>query len=119
MFEQTRGIFVHDPIKKEQFSKQIAFNVIPQIDVFMDDGYTKEEWKMASRPARFSIPTSSSPRPACACRCSSAMPRAINVEFHQPLSVEQAQAAWKAAPGPHLDRSPHRRGLCHAGRMRR
>src|SRR5690606_1317096 len=47
LFTQTRGIFVNDPVVKEQFTKQIAFNVIPHIDTFMDDGATKEEWKMA------------------------------------------------------------------------
>ncbi|MDA0339686.1 MAG: aspartate-semialdehyde dehydrogenase, partial [Proteobacteria bacterium] len=47
LFTQTRAIFVNDNVKREQFTKQIAFNVIPHIDVFMDDGSTKEEWKMA------------------------------------------------------------------------
>src|SRR5690348_10441662 len=47
LFNQTRAVYVNDPIEKERFPKQIAFNVIPQIDVFMDDGATKEEWKMA------------------------------------------------------------------------
>ncbi|WP_264816524.1 Asd/ArgC dimerization domain-containing protein, partial [Gluconobacter kondonii] len=46
LFSQTRGSFVNDPPKIEQFQKQIAFNCIPQIDRFMDDGATKEEWKM-------------------------------------------------------------------------
>jgi len=46
LFRQTRSIYVNDAIEKEVFRKQIAFNVIPQIDVFMDDGSTKEEWKM-------------------------------------------------------------------------
>src|SRR5579885_755079 len=46
LFTQTRAIFVNDPIKPEQFTKQIAFNAIPHIDIFMDDGSTKEEWKM-------------------------------------------------------------------------
>ena len=46
LFNQTKGIFVHDQAKPEQFTKKIAFNVIPHIDVFMDDGFTKEEWKM-------------------------------------------------------------------------
>ena len=46
LFTQTRGIYVNDPITNEVFTKQIAFNCIPHIDVFMDDGYTKEEWKM-------------------------------------------------------------------------
>ena len=46
LFTQTRGIFVNDAVTPEIFSKQIAFNCIPHIDTFMDDGYTKEEWKM-------------------------------------------------------------------------
>ncbi|MDH3920936.1 MAG: aspartate-semialdehyde dehydrogenase, partial [Rhodospirillales bacterium] len=46
LFNQTRGVYVNEPVRPEQFTKQIAFNVIPHIDVFMDDGATKEEWKM-------------------------------------------------------------------------
>ena len=46
LFSQTKGIFVNDETRPETFTKQIAFNVIPHIDVFMDDGFTKEEWKM-------------------------------------------------------------------------
>ena len=46
LFNQTRAVYVNDPIEKETFTKQIAFNVIPHIDAFMDDGFTKEEWKM-------------------------------------------------------------------------
>ena len=46
LFNQTRAIFVNDRLDKKEFTKQIAFNVIPQIDVFMEDGSTKEEWKM-------------------------------------------------------------------------
>ena len=46
LFEQSRAIFVGDPVDPAKFTKQIAFNVIPHIDVFMDDGFTKEEWKM-------------------------------------------------------------------------
>ncbi len=46
LFNQTKGVFVHDQSKPEQFTKKIAFNVIPHIDIFMDDGFTKEEWKM-------------------------------------------------------------------------
>ena len=46
LFNQTQGVFVHDQAKPEQFTKKIAFNVIPHIDIFMDDGFAKEEWKM-------------------------------------------------------------------------
>src|SRR3546814_1387872 len=53
LFEQTRAVFVGDPKENRKFTKQIAFNVIPHIDVFLGpdsglDGYTKEEWKMRS-----------------------------------------------------------------------
>ncbi|HXQ40585.1 MAG TPA: aspartate-semialdehyde dehydrogenase, partial [Candidatus Udaeobacter sp.] len=47
LFEQTRGVYMNQPAPHRRFTKQIAFNVIPHIDVFMDDGDTKEEWKMA------------------------------------------------------------------------
>src|SRR5579864_5523876 len=47
LFSQTRAIYVNDPVKPEHLTKQIAFNVIPHIDQFMDDGSTREEWKMA------------------------------------------------------------------------
>jgi aspartate-semialdehyde dehydrogenase len=99
LFEQTRGIFVHDPIKKEHFSKQIAFNVIPHIDVFMDDGYTKEEWKMAAETRKILDPDIPVTATCVRVPVFIGHAEAINVEFHQPLSVEQAQAAWKAAPG--------------------
>ena len=46
LFNQTKGVFVHDQATPEQFTKKIAFNVMPHIDTFMDDGFTKEEWKM-------------------------------------------------------------------------
>ncbi|MGB6086625.1 aspartate-semialdehyde dehydrogenase, partial [Parvibaculum sp.] len=46
LFTQTRAIFVNDDVEAHSFTKQIAFNVIPHIDVFMEDGQTKEEWKM-------------------------------------------------------------------------
>jgi len=46
LFEQSRAIFVGDPKENNVFTKQIAFNVIPHIDAFLDDGSTKEEWKM-------------------------------------------------------------------------
>src|SRR5262250_1503190 len=47
LFNQTRAIYVNDPVTRERFTKQIAFNCIPHIDIFMDDGSTKEEWKMS------------------------------------------------------------------------
>ena len=46
LFNQTRAIYVNDPVENKEFTKKIAFNCIPHIDMFMDDGFTKEEWKM-------------------------------------------------------------------------
>ena len=56
LFNQTKGVFVHDEIKPEKFTKQIAFNAIPHIDVFMDDGFTKEEWKMTAETKKILDP---------------------------------------------------------------
>ena len=72
LFSQTKAVFQINEVEAKQFPKRIAFNVIPQIDTFMEDGYTREEWKMVVETKKFSIPRSSSPRPASACRCSSA-----------------------------------------------
>lgn len=57
LFSQTKGIFVNDEIKPEQFTKQIAFNAIPHIDIFMEDGFTKEEWKMAAETRKILDPS--------------------------------------------------------------
>jgi aspartate-semialdehyde dehydrogenase len=99
LFEQTRGVFVHDPIKKEAFTKQIAFNVIPHIDVFMDDGYTKEEWKMAVETRKILDPDISVTATCVRVPVFIGHAEAINVEFAQSLSVEQAREAWKNSSG--------------------
>ncbi len=72
---QTKALYSLQDVQEKKFPKRIAFNLIPHIDVFMEDGFTKEEWKMWSRPRRSSIPRSSWSPPACACQCSSAIPR--------------------------------------------
>lgn len=56
LFNQTRGIYVNDPVQPEHFTKQIAFNAIPHIDVFLDDGFTKEEWKMTAETKKILDP---------------------------------------------------------------
>src|ERR1700677_849926 len=56
LFAQTRSIFVSDPVESKKFPKRIAFNIIPQIDVFMEDGYTKEEWKMLAETKKILDP---------------------------------------------------------------
>ena len=73
LFSQTKAVYTNSELINKKFPKRIAFNVIPEIDVFMEDGYTKEEWKMMMETKKFLIPKSSLPRPACGCRCSSAI----------------------------------------------
>ena len=56
LFNQTRGIYVNDPVQPELFTKQIAFNAIPHIDKFLDDGFTKEEWQMSAETKKILDP---------------------------------------------------------------
>jgi aspartate-semialdehyde dehydrogenase len=99
LFNQTRSVFVNDPIKKEEFTKQIAFNVIPHIDVFMEDGATKEEWKMAVETRKILDPDIAVSATCVRVPVFVGHAEAVNVEFEQPISVEQARAALKKAPG--------------------
>ncbi len=99
LFSQTRAIFVNDDIKSEVFSKQIAFNAIPQIDVFMEDGATKEEWKMVAETKKILDPkikvSATCVRvPVFICHA-----EAVNVEFEKPLSADEARALLKKTKG--------------------
>jgi len=99
LFSQTRAIYVNDPIKPEHFSKQIAFNVIPHCDIFMDDGSTKEEWKMAAETRKILDPDIAVTATCVRVPVFIGHGEAINVEFARPLDEDQARAALQAAPG--------------------
>jgi len=99
LFNQTRGIYVNDPMKREQFTKQIAFNVIPHIDVFMDDGSTKEEWKMVVETKKILDPKIKLTASCVRVPVFIGHAEAINIEFEKPLSAEDARAALRRAPG--------------------
>jgi aspartate-semialdehyde dehydrogenase len=99
LFNQTRAVFVNDPMKPEQFTKRIAFNVIPQCDVFMDDGTTKEEWKMAAETRKILDPDIAVTATCVRVPVFIGHGEAINVEFERPLSENQARAALRQAPG--------------------
>ena len=99
LFEQTRGIYVHDPIKKEQFTKQIAFNCIPHIDVFMEDGETKEEWKMVVETRKILDPDIAVTATCVRVPVFISHGEAVTVEFERPITAEQAREALKKAPG--------------------
>ena len=99
LFTQTRAVFVNDAIVKEYFPKQIAFNVIPQIDVFMDDGSTKEEWKMMVETKKILDPRIKLTATCVRVPVFIGHAEAINVEFERPIDATQARAALRRAPG--------------------
>ena len=99
LFNQTRGVFVNDPIRPEKFTKQIAFNVIPHIDSFMDDGSTREEWKMAVETRK--ILGSEIKVQATCVRVPVFVGHAesVTIEFDRPLSDEQARDVLRDSDG--------------------
>jgi aspartate-semialdehyde dehydrogenase len=101
LFEQTRGIYVNTPAQtyQKKFTKQIAFNVIPHIDVFMEDGSTKEEWKMAVETRKILDPNIQVHATCVRVPVFIGHAEAVNVEFERGFTEEQALAALRAAPG--------------------
>jgi len=99
LFNQTRAVFVNDQLVREQFKKQIAFNVIPHIDEFMEDGTTKEEWKMAAETKKILDPKIKVTATCVRVPVFVGHAEAVNVEFEKPISAAEARAALKKAPG--------------------
>jgi len=99
LFNQTRGIYVNEPVRPEEFTKQIAFNVIPHIDVFMDDGYTKEEWKMMVETKKILDPAIKLTATCVRVPVFVGHAEALNIEFENPISEEEAREALSAQPG--------------------
>ena len=99
LFEQTRGIYVNDLPKRETFTKQIAFNVIPHIDVFMDDGDTKEEWKMKVETKKILDPKIKVTATCVRVPVFIGHGEAVNVEFAKPISDDRAREILRKAPG--------------------
>lgn len=101
LFNQTKGMFMNKPSSETQnkFTKQIAFNVIPHIDSFMDDGYTKEEWKMMAETKKILDPTINVTATTVRCPVFISHAESINLEFENPISPEKATAILKEAEG--------------------
>jgi len=99
LFNQTRAIYVNDPVESEHLTKQIAFNVIPHIDVFMDDGSTREEWKMAVETRKILDPDITVTATCVRVPVFIGHAEAVNVEFERPISEKRARAALQDAPG--------------------
>ena len=99
LFNQTRGIYANQPPEPTQFQKQIAFNVIPQIDVFMEDGSTKEEWKMAVETKKILDPSIKVAATCVRVPVFIGHAEAVNIEFESPIEEEEAREALRAQPG--------------------
>lgn len=99
LFEQSRNIFVGDSSEPVKFTKQIAFNVIPHIDSFLDDGSTKEEWKMVVETKKILDPKIKVTATCVRVPVFVGHSEAINLEFEDEISAEQAQELLREAPG--------------------
>jgi aspartate-semialdehyde dehydrogenase len=99
LFNQTRGVIMNHPTKPEIFPKQIAFNAIPHIDVFMEDGSTKEEWKMMAETKKILDPSIKLSATCVRVPVFIGHAEAINVEFESPITEKEARDALCDAPG--------------------
>ena len=99
LFNQTRAVYVNDPITPEHFTKQIAFNVIPHIADFMEDGYTTEEWKMVAETKKILDPTIKVTATCVRVPVFVGHSEAINIEFEKPISADRARELLREAPG--------------------
>ena len=101
LFNQTRGIYANEPEQKfmENFTKSKAFNVIPHIDVFMEDGSTKEEWKMSVETRKIIDPSIEVHANCVRVPVFIGHAEWVNVELNSPLSYENARELLGAAPG--------------------
>jgi aspartate-semialdehyde dehydrogenase len=99
LFEQSRNIFVGDSTEPSKFTKQIAFNVIPHIDAFLDDGSTKEEWKMVVETKKILDPKIKVTATCVRVPVFVGHSESINIEFVEEMSAKKAQQILREAPG--------------------
>ena len=99
LWNQTKGIFVTDAPEPKKFTKQIAFNCIPHIDVFLDSGDTKEEWKMNVETKKILDPKIKLTATCVRVPVFVGHSEAVNIEFENPISAEEAREILREAPG--------------------
>ena len=99
LFNQTRQVYVNDPIQPEVFTKRISFNVIPHIDQFMDDGSTKEEWKMVAETKKILDPNIAVIATCVRVPVFIGHAEAVHLEFVNPIDEDHAREVLSAAPG--------------------
>jgi aspartate-semialdehyde dehydrogenase len=99
LFSQTKAVYTNDELVVKKFPKRIAFNVIPQIDVFMEDGYTKEEWKMMAETKKILDPKIALTATCVRVPVFIGHSEAVNVEFEKPITPDEAREILRKAPG--------------------
>ncbi len=99
LFAQTKAVYTASDIVTKKFPKRIAFNVIPHIDVFMEDGYTKEEWKMVAETKKILDPKIKLTATCVRVPVFIGHSEAVNIEFEKPISVDEAREVLRKAPG--------------------
>jgi aspartate-semialdehyde dehydrogenase len=99
LFTQTKAVFTVGEVVTRKFPKRIAFNVIPQIDVFMEDGYTREEWKMMAETKKILDPKIKLTATCVRVPVFIGHAEAVNVEFEEPITVAEAHEILRKAPG--------------------
>src|SRR3954453_8674857 len=96
---QTKALYSLQQLEQKKFTKRIAFNVIPHIDVFMEDGYTKEEWKMMVETKKILDPKIKLTATCVRVPVFIGHSEAVNVEFAKPISADEAREILRKAPG--------------------
>jgi aspartate-semialdehyde dehydrogenase len=99
LFEQTKSVYSASDLKVKKFSKRIAFNVIPHIDVFMEDGFTKEEWKMMAETKKILDPKIKLTATCVRVPVFIGHSEAVNIECEKPVTADEAREILRAAPG--------------------
>src|SRR6195256_6346581 len=99
LFSQTKSVFQLNEVAATKFHKRIAFNVIPQVDVFMEDGYTKEEWKMMAETKKILDPKIKLTATCVRVPVFIGHAEAVNIEFANPISADDARKILREAPG--------------------
>jgi len=99
LFSQTKAVYTAGEIEAKTFPTRIAFNLIPQIDVFMEDGYTKEEWKMAAETKKILDPKIKLTATCVRVPVFIGHSEAVNIEFQRPVTADEARDILRRAPG--------------------
>jgi aspartate-semialdehyde dehydrogenase len=99
LFNQTRAIYVNDPVENKEFTKKIAFNCIPHIDMFMDDGFTREEWKMTAETRKILDPSINVVAHCVRVPVFIGHAEAVFIETNKPIDEQVARDVLSSFPG--------------------